>query len=150
MNSIGIIPIRSMDECLPIIPNVVGQHKPIQVFCTIIWLGKTNVSLSLCEAKPTTLKCPSPDDGFENHMHCTKSCGNIEHDFRLNEFQITRSHDVLLMLTSWGGKALAFSRVQPEALATHAFKDIPLAHLTLISLDLPSGESLTFSINLCT
>ena len=21
-----------------------------------------------CEAKPTTLKRPSPDDGFENHM----------------------------------------------------------------------------------
>ena len=25
---------------------------------------------SKCEAKPTTLKRPSPGDGFENHMYC--------------------------------------------------------------------------------
>ena len=29
------------------------------------------------------------------------------------------------------GKALAFSRVQPAALVTHAFKDIPLETLAL-------------------
>ena len=26
--------------------------------------------LRLCEAKPTTLKRPSPGDGVENHMYC--------------------------------------------------------------------------------
>ena len=28
------------------------------------------ISQYMCEAKPTTLKRPSPGDGFENHMYC--------------------------------------------------------------------------------
>ena len=43
--------------------------------------------------------------------------------------RLTQSHDVLLMLASWIGRALASSRVQPAALATHALKDIPLTIL---------------------
>ena len=46
-------------------------------------------------------------------------------------FQLILSHDVLLMLASWTGRALAFSKVQPAALATQALKDIPLETLAL-------------------
>ena len=50
------------------------------------------------------------------------------------DFYLTLSHDVLLMLASWMGRAFAFSRVQPVALATHALKDIPLTTLALASV----------------
>ena len=54
------------------------------------------------------------------------------------------------MLASWLVMELAFSRIQPAALATHALKDIPLAPLVLTFFVLPLRESSTFSINLCT
>ena len=38
-----------------------------------------------CEAKPTTLKRPSPGDGFENHMCHTKTHSNMECKFHLNK-----------------------------------------------------------------
>ena len=51
-----------------------------------------------CEAKPTTLKRPSPGDGFENHMCNTKTHSNMECKFHLNELPLTLSHDVLLRI----------------------------------------------------
>ena len=45
--------------------------------------------------------------------------------------QLTQNHDVLLMLASWIGEELAFSRVQPAALATQTLKDIALETLAL-------------------
>ena len=45
--------------------------------------------------------------------------------------QLTWNHDVLLMLASWMGRALAFSKVHPAAFATQALKDIPLETLAL-------------------
>ena len=39
----------------------------------------------ICEAKPTTLKRPSPGYGFENHMSHTKARGNMKCNFYLNE-----------------------------------------------------------------
>ena len=41
------------------------------------------------------------------------------------------NHCALLTLASWLVVALAFSRVQPAALATHALEDIPLVLLIL-------------------
>ena len=32
-------------------------------------VGVVSMVLTYCEAKPTTLKRPSPGDGFENHMY---------------------------------------------------------------------------------
>ena len=52
----------------------------------------------------------------------------------------------LLVVASWLVAKLAFSRVQPTALATQALKDIPLAPLIFTSLALPLLESPTFSI----
>ena len=52
----------------------------------------------------------------------------------------------LLVVASWLVAELAFSRVQPAALATQALKDIPLAPLIFTSLALPLLESPTFSI----
>ena len=37
-----------------------------------------------CEAKPTTLKRPSPGDGFENHMYHTKTRGGMKCNFHIN------------------------------------------------------------------
>ena len=42
---------------------------------------------------------------------------------------IASNHCALLILASWLVVELAFSRVQPAALATHALKDIPLVLL---------------------
>ena len=50
------------------------------------------------------------------------------------------------MIASWLVVILAFSRVQPAALATQALEDIPLAPLTLTPLALPLLESPTSSI----
>ena len=48
-------------------------------FATSISLVMLNVMHHYyCEAKPTTLKRPSPGDSFENHMCHTKTCGHIE------------------------------------------------------------------------
>ena len=44
-----------------------------------------NDVIALCEAKPTTLKRPSPGGGFENHMCHINICGNMECDSHLNE-----------------------------------------------------------------
>jgi hypothetical protein len=56
------------------------------------------------------------------------------------------NHCALLTLASWLVVALAFSRVQPAALATHALKDIPLVLLTLTSVVGWGQGSLTSSI----
>ena len=87
-----------------------------------------------CEAKPTTLKCPSPGDGFESHMCHTTTCSNMNIISNSIGLQLTQSHDVLLMLSPWIGKALAFSRVHHAALATHALKDIPFETLVLVTV----------------
>ena len=50
---------------------------------------------------------------------------------------IILNHCALLVLASWLVVELAFSRVHPAALATHALKDIPLAPLIFTSLALP-------------
>ena len=99
-------------------PQAETKHKHVATHCHWRDLGKKHHHIDIkargvqrnfsrreqhfatCEAKPTTLKCSSPGDGFENHMCYTKSCGNIECNFRLNEFQLTPSRDVLLTLTS--------------------------------------------------
>ena len=46
------------------------------------------------------------------------------------------------MLASWLVVELAFSRVQPAALATHTLKDIPLAPLVLTSFCLNNTQIL--------
>ena len=61
--------------------------------------------------------------------------------------QIALNHCVLLTLASWLVVELAFSRVQPAALATHALKDIPLALFGLTSFVSTTQVSSTFSIN---
>ena len=33
---------------------------------------QSTIHCGLCDAKPTTLKRPSPGDGFVSHMYCTK------------------------------------------------------------------------------
>ena len=100
-----------------------------------------------CEAKPTTLRCPSPGDGFENHMW-TMELKWFEMRFQgpkaYNSFS---RHNALLMLVAWFVVGLAFSRVHPAAVATHAFKDIPLATFGLTSFVSPLRMSSTFSIN---
>ena len=50
------------------------------------------------------------------------------------------------MLASWLVLELAFSRVQPAALATHTLKDIPFVLLTLTSVVGWGQGSLTSSI----
>ena len=74
--------------------------------------------LTWCEAKPTTLKRPSPGDGFENHMCHIKLVITWDVTPISMSSQLTQSHDVLWMLASWLVVELAFSRVQPAALAT--------------------------------
>ena len=94
-----------------------------------------------CEAKPTNLKRPSPGDGFENHM-CTMELKWFE--MRLQgpkAYTSFSNHNALLMLVAWFVMELAFSRVHPAALATHAFKDIPLAPFVLTSFVSPSQGS---------
>ena len=54
--------------------------------------------------------------------------------FMFKETHIASNHYVLLILAYWLVVALAFSRVHPAALATHALKDIPLAFLILTSI----------------
>ena len=56
------------------------------------------------------------------------------------------NHCVLLVVASWFVAELAFSRDQPAALATQAFKDIPLAPLIFTSFALPLLEFPSFSI----
>ena len=63
------------------------------------------------------------------------------------EMHIVLNHCALLMLASWLLAELAFSRVQPAALAMHALKDIPLTPLIFISFALMLPEPSTFSIN---
>ena len=100
-----------------------------------------------CKAKPTTLRRPSPGDGFENHM-CTMELKWFEMRFQgpkaYNSFS---RHNALLMLVAWFVVGLAFSRVHPAAVATHAFKDIPLATFGLTSFVSPSRGSSTFPID---
>ena len=48
--------------------------------------------------------------------------------------QLALSHNVLLMQSSDIGRALAFSRVHPTILATHALKDLPLEPLALVNV----------------
>ena len=108
---------------------------------------KYESSLPSCEAKPTTLKRPSPGDGFENHMYPIElkwfemqlSCPKASTSFS--------NHNALLILASWLVVELAFSRIHPVALATHGLKDIPLAPIGLTSFVLPSRGSSTFSID---
>ena len=103
-----------------------------------------------CEATPaTTLKRPSPGDGFENHMYFIELWITWNVTFMSKDIHIVLSHCALLMLASWLLVELAFSRVQPAALATHALKDIPLAPLVFASFALHSRESSAFSIHLC-
>ena len=54
----------------------------------------------------------------------------------------------LLVVASWLWDALAFSRVQPAALATQALKDIPLWPLIILFVTWPLLESSAFSIGL--
>ena len=91
-----------------------------------------------CEAKSTTLRRPSPGDGFENHMYCLclGKC-SLHIPRRSCHFESL----CLLMVASWLVAELAFSRVQPAALATQALKDIPLWPLIMLSFTLPLLES---------
>ena len=41
------------------------------------------------EAKPTTLKRPSPGDGSENHMYFIEACGSMKCNFRIRGHHIT-------------------------------------------------------------
>ena len=79
-----------------------------------------------CEAKPTTLKRPSPSDGFENHMHFPWPWNGLNCNSHVQHTHIISIHFALLILASWLVVDCGFSRVQPAALATHAFKKIPL------------------------
>ena len=90
-----------------------------------------NVSMTRCEAKPTTLKRPSPGDGFENHMYFLELWNKCEVNLMFKRTHMALNHCALLTLASWLVVALAFSRVQPAALATHALEDIPLVLLIL-------------------
>ena len=102
------------------------------------------------EAKSTTLKRSSPGDDFENHTYSMEPWIAWNVTFMSKASHIILNHCVLLMLASWQGAELAFSRVQPAALATHALKDITLELMVLAPFVLSSWESSTLSINLCT
>ena len=80
-----------------------------------------------CEAKPTTLKRPSPGDGLENHMYCL-----YRKNVCIQRYSYHFESLCLLMVASLAWAALAFSRVQPVALATQALKDIPLWPLIIL------------------
>ena len=47
-------------------------------------------------------------------------------------FRLNPNHVILLALTSGKVTSLAFSKVHPAALATHAFKDLPRMNLVLV------------------
>src|ERR1700737_2758875 len=100
----------------------------------------TRSSMLVCEAKPTTLKRPSPGDGFENHMCFIELWNNLKCNFHIQRFHIILIHRALLMLASWLMVEFDFSRVQPAAMATHALKEIPLAPLVLTSFVWPLLE----------
>ena len=60
---------------------------------------------ALCEAKPTTLKCPSPGGGFENHMCSTNIRSNMGCGSHLNDITIcleSRCFINVNLLNRWG------------------------------------------------
>ena len=44
----------------------------------LLWNHKACWGLKACEAKPTTLKRPSPGGGFENHMYSIETWNNLK------------------------------------------------------------------------
>ena len=90
-----------------------------------------------CEAKLTTLKRPSPGEGLRVTCLMLTTIGTWNVTSTLLIVNIAYDDDASLMITSWMSRVFTNSSSQVMALATHAFKYIPLEVLGLAKLFSP-------------